>query len=197
MQNNERIKLDTYNKQRISIGITENGVRKNSGFVPWENTGHAFNMRTPNIYFEEADFHDSIILARLEELEVIGCYIFTPLEDYSFLSRFTHLEDIYIAQGHNVRDLSFVRNMTDWFMFYLEDAELDDLNDLFLQPNHTAGIRAYCFGLTNCRVKDISAIAASSIRLSELIICGEDCELEKERWLAIPALKHKYYLLKR
>lgn len=90
MQKNERIKLDEYNKKRISIGITENGVRRNSGYVPWENTGHAFNMRTPNVYFEESDFSDTHILSRLNELEVIGCYIFAPLKDYSFLSNYLY-----------------------------------------------------------------------------------------------------------
>ena len=196
MQDSERIKLDSFHTKRISIGITEGGIRRNSDLIPWENTAHAFNMRIPNIYFEESDFHDPAILTRMDELEVIGCYIFTSLEDYSFLSRFPHIEDLYIARGHNVRDLSFTRNMTEWFMFYLEDAELDDLNDLFLQPNRSSKIHSYCFGLTNCRVKDISAITKSSIRLSELIICGEDCKVEKERWRAVPALKHKYYSIK-
>lgn len=196
MQDSERAKLDAYNHQRISIGITEKGIRKHSGFVPWEHTGHAFNMLTPNIYFEESDFYDPLILARLAELEVFGCYIFTPLRDYSFLSNFTRLEDLYIAHGHNVRNLSFAKNMTEWFMFYLEDAEIDSLEDLFLQPNHASGIHAYCFGLTNCLVKDPSAISKSSIRLSELIIRGKDCELEREKWRSLPALTHKYYTLK-
>lgn len=196
MQYNERIKLDTYEQNRISIGITENGIRRHSGYVPWENTGHAFNMRTPNIYFEESDFYDPFILSRLDELEVIGCYIFTPLKDYSFLSNFTRLEDLYIAHGHNVRSLSFTQNMTEWFMFYLEDAEIDNLEDLFLQKNHTSDLHAYCFGLTNCLVKDPSAISKSSIRLSELIICGKDSETEREKWRNLPSLKHKYYTLK-
>jgi len=100
MQDSERAKLDAYNRQRISIGITEKGIRKHSGYVPWEHTGHAFNMRTPDIYFVESDFYDSQILSRLEELEVVGCYIFVPLRDYSFLSNFTRLEDLYISPGY-------------------------------------------------------------------------------------------------
>ena len=75
-------------------------IRKHSGYVPWEHTGHAFNMRTPDIYFVESDFYDSQILSRLEELEVVGCYIFVPLRDYSFLSNFTRLEDLYISHGY-------------------------------------------------------------------------------------------------
>lgn len=196
MQEYERIKLDAYNKQRISIGITDKGIPKHSGYVPWEHTGHAFNMRTPNIYFEESDFYDPQILSRLEELEVIGCYIFTPLGDYSFLSTFTRLEDLYISHGYNVRNLSFTQNMTEWFMFYLEDAEIDNLEDLFLQTNHSSEFHPYCFGLTNCLVRDPSAISKSPIRLSELIICGKDCESEREKWRSLPALTHKYYVLK-
>ena len=147
MDNNERIKFKNYSSKRISIGITENGVRRYSGFIPWESTGHAFNMRTPNIYFEEADLHDSTILNRLELFEVIGCYIFTPLSDYSFLSRFNKIEDLYIEHAQNLRDLSFAQNMNEWFMCYLEDATLENLDDLFMQKAHTTGIHAYCFGL--------------------------------------------------
>lgn len=111
MQDNERIKLDVYEQKRISIGITENGIRRYSGHIPWENTGHAFNMRTPSIYFEESDFYDPLIRSRLNELEVVGCYIFTPLKNYSFLSDFTLIEDLYIAYGHNIRNLSFTQNV--------------------------------------------------------------------------------------
>jgi len=196
MQNSERLKLDAYTHKRISIGITENGIRKSSCPIPWERTGHAFNMRTPDIFFEESDINDPEILSRLDRLEVIGCYIFAPLKEYSFLSRFTHLEDLYIAHGHNVRDLSFAQNLTEWFMFYLEDAEIDHLDDLFLQPNHSSVLHAYCFGLTNCQVKDPSAISKSAIRLSELIICGKDCEQERKKWLSLPALTRKYYVIK-
>ena len=196
MQDNERIKFEEYKKHRISIGITTNGIRKYSGFVPWENTGHAFNMRTPDIYFEESDFHDPTILSRLLSHEVVGCYIFTPQSDYSFLSQFNKLEDLYIEHGQNLRDLSFAQNMNEWFMCYLEDACLENLDDLFLQKEHSTDMHGYCFGLTNCQINDIAAITASSIRLSELIIRGKDSEYEKERWRAVPALKHRYYVIK-
>lgn len=196
MHDSERIKFNEYKKSRISIGITSNGIRKISGFIPWETTGHAFNMRTPDIYFEESDFQNPTVLNRLLSFEVIGCYIFTPLSDYSFLSQFDKIEDLYIEHGQNLQDLSFAKNMKEWFMFYLEDSNLENLNDLFLQKDHSTGIHAYCFGLTNCRIKDIDAIAKSSIRLSELIIRGDDSQEEKERWRAVPALKHRYYAIK-
>ena len=196
MKQEERARLDAYPRKRISVGITADGSRVNSGFVPWESTAHAFNMRTPDVYFEEADFSDPVILARLDELEVIGCYIFTPLESYDFLARFSRMKDLHIQKGHNLRSLSFARGMTEWFMFYLEDAELEDLDDLFLQPEHARGIFAYCFGLTNCKVKEIGAIAQSSLRLSELIIRGPANVQEQARWRAVPALKHRYYVLK-
>lgn len=195
MDNNERIKFENYSNKRISIGITENGVRRHSGFIPWESTGHAFNMRTPNIYFEEADLHDPAILNRLELFEVIGCYIFTPLSDYSFLSRFNKIEDLYIEHAQNMRDLSFAQNMSEWFMCYLEDATLENLDDLFLQKTRATGIHSCCFGLTNCQINDIDAIAASSIRLAELIIRGVDSKSEKARWRAVPALKRRYYAI--
>ena len=72
----------------------------------------------------------------------------------------------------------------------------ENLDDLFLQPDRVRGIHAYCFGLTNCKVKDIGAIAASGLRLSELIICGPADAQEQARWRAVPALTHRYYVLK-
>ena len=196
MQPEERARLDACTGKRISVGITADGSRRCSGRVPWESTGYAFNMRTPDIYFEESDFSDPAVLARLDGLEVVGCYIFTPLESYDFLARFTRVQDLYIQKGHNLRSLAFARGMTGWFMFYLEDAQLDDLDDLFLQPDRVRGIHAYCFGLTNCKVKNIDAIAQSGLRLSELIICGPADAQEQARWRAVPALTHKYYVLK-
>ena len=196
MRPEERARLDAYTAKRVSIGITADGSRVNAGFVPWESTGHAFNMRTPQLYFEEADFYDPAILARLDALEVIGCYIFAPLESYDFLARFCCLQDLHIEKGHNLRSLAFARGMKEWFMCYLEDAQLENLDDLFLQTEHAGGIHAYCLGLTGCKVKDIGAIAESGLRLSELIICGPADAQEQARWRTVPALTHRYYIRK-
>ena len=43
---------------------------------------------------------------------------------------------------------------------------------------------------------NMDAIAQSGLRLSELIICGPADAQEQARWRAVPALTHRYYVLK-
>lgn len=193
MVESERRKLQECNQTYIGIGITEGGIPRNAIGVPWAGASHAYNMRTPDIYFEESDLHDPEIMARLRQFRVVGCYIFVPLADYSFLAEFPHMEDVHIQQGSGVADLSFMRHLTHWFMFYLEDAQLENLDDLFLQADRTSTFHSFCLGLYNCRVEDVSAVGRSRLRLCELAIWGNG---EYAKWKAVPALKYKYYELK-
>ena len=82
----EREKLFNRTEKTVSIGITAGGVPRTVVHVPWESTAHAFNMRTPNVYLSPEDVADGEILAKLCTFRVIGCYIWVPLSEYSFLS---------------------------------------------------------------------------------------------------------------
>lgn len=87
--------------------------------IPWESTGQAYNMCTPNVYIAPEDLQDEKIMKTVTSYKVLGCYIFAPLEDYNFLSKFEKLQDLYIANGENIRDLSFMENLTKCRMLFL------------------------------------------------------------------------------
>ena len=106
--------LRKFPHKTISLGVTEDG-HKRSIPVPWQMGCNAYNMRTPDLWLSPAELSDEDLWAELARLRVTGMYIFCPLEDYSFLSRLTAIQDLAIYKGGALRDLRFLRQMPDWF----------------------------------------------------------------------------------
>lgn len=183
MIESEREKLFGFEHTYLSLGITADGERRMSISVPWEGTCNAFNMRTPDIYFAREDFDDPEILKQLKKFVVLGCYIFTPLQNYDFLAQFTDIQDMYIEHGSAIRNLSFMSRMEEWSMLYLEDAHLENLCELFPKRRKKYPIANRCMGFYHCQVDDFSAMLGKQIFLSELLIWpSEPDPAEKEKW---------------
>lgn len=192
MIESQREKLMNYPHDYLSIGITSDGRPRGSGWVPWRSTANAFNMRTPEVFLCPADLADEALWTELSRFHINGCYIFCPLEDYSFLTRLPELQDITIHQGGALRDLGFLRPMEDWFQLHVEDAVLENLTDLF--PNGPRkGIHSYCVCLSGCTVKDFSALTQEGIYLSELVILAPEGSNDKERWKAVRCGRYTYH----
>jgi len=185
--------LDNLQDKYLNIGITENGEPRNMISVPWKHDSNAYNMRTPELWLSAEDVKDPCLLARLKGLCIRGCYIFTPLEDYSFLAELKGLWDLHIRQGGALRGLSFMREMREWFMLYIEDARLDDLSPAFPENWREKGLHSYCVAFVNCRVKDISALEREDIRLSELLVCQPEGTNEKKKWSRVRAGTYRYW----
>ena len=83
----------------MSIAVNEDGSPVRGSFVPWERTTSAFNMRTPEVTLSVSDLQDEQIMDALRSCDLAGCYLFTALPDYSFLSDFTGLWDLFILHG--------------------------------------------------------------------------------------------------
>ena len=149
-------------------------------------------MRTPEVFLSPDDLTDEALWAELSRFRINGCYIFCPLEDYSFLSRMPHLQDITIHYGGALRDLRFLRPMEDWLQLHVEDAQLEDLDDLF-PDGLRKGIHSYCVCLSGCTVKDLSALTRKGIYLSELVILAPEGSNDKERWKAVRCGKYTYH----
>lgn len=186
----DRQSLRNYSKKYISIGITTDGRSRRSVWVPWERTGNAMNMRTPDLYFSPEELRDEELWTELERFHVVGCYIFCPLEDYSFLTRLTQLQDLNIYKGGALRDLSFLRSMPDWFQLHVEDAVLADLSDLFPEGRRK-GIHSICVCLSGCTVADVAV--PEHLRLSELVILMPQGSNAKARWAHIPCGTYTYH----
>lgn len=123
--------LKQQDRSYLSIGITEDGTPRRVIPIPWERTSTAYNMRLPKVYLEPGDLEDEALMAHLESFQVRGMYIFTPLEDYSFITRFQGLWDVYICRDGGWIDISFMRQLPEWSMFYLCDAIVPDISPVF------------------------------------------------------------------
>ena len=190
MTESERQFLREYSKKYLSIGITADGKPRRSVWVPWELTGNAMNMRTPDLYFSPEELQDEALWEELKRFHIVGCYIFCPLDDYGFLYRLTEIQDLNIYKGGALRDLRFLRTMPEWFQLHVEDAVLTDLNDLF-PDGPRKGILSCCICLSGCQVADLSAL--ENVRLSELVILMPEGTNDKDRWKTVRCGKYTYH----
>lgn len=169
------------NNSYLSIAIRESDTPIRGGFIPWVKTGTVFNMRTPDITLSVYDLEDGSIMADLKKCHLVGIYIFTALQDYSFLEGFREVQNLFILHGENISDLSFVYHMPELFMIYLEDASLPDLVPVIERFNKTKRLAGKCIGLRNCKVEDTSALAQMRFYTSEFLIWPSQGDSE-ERW---------------
>lgn len=131
MLESQREVLAQMSKDYLSIGITGDGDIQRVIPIPWQQTSTAYNMRRPQVHISPADLEDEELMAQLESYQVRGMYIFTPLEDYSFIARFKGLWDVYILRFGGWIDISFMRQIPDWNMFHLRDAIVPDISPVF------------------------------------------------------------------
>ena len=198
MQYKEALKLGDRLGKTLSIGITKDGAPSNVIGVPWESTGHAFNMRTPDVYIAPEDLQDERLMGFLDGCKVIGFYVFEPLEEYSFLSRFKDVEDLNIYNGNFLRNLDFLKGMPEIRMLYVENAVLPDLNVLVEIKKQRRSIFSdlRCVGLCNCHVADLSAFEGAGVSFSEFLVWNPKDRDERQRWRVVSAHTRRYYELK-
>ena len=197
MLDTERQKLLEHSGEYLSIGITDSGEPVGIISVPWEATAHAFNMKIPHVYITPKDLQDAQITEEIERYTVIGCYIFTSLKDYSFLSRFNKIHDLSIKYGDNVRDLDFLEGLSECRMLYLENACLKSLDTLVkVKKESTSPFRCLsCVGLYNCTVEDMSVFEHESVHFSEFLVWNpnENSADSKDRYKHVSANTLKYF----
>lgn len=152
----------------LPIGINGDGAPVTGGFIPWEKTVSAFNMRTPKVTLAVSDLSDKAVLNALAKCRITGCYIFAPLDDYGFISGFKDLWDLFVLHGGNIRDLGFLDGLSELSMFYLEDASVPDLEPLARALGNGLSGPPKCAGFRNCTIGDASALKRTGIRFSEL-----------------------------
>lgn len=193
MLESQKQKLENYNSEYLNIGITQDGSPRNVIQVPWHYTASAFNMKTPHIYLCAEDMKDPQIIELLQKYHVLGCYIFDPLEDYSFIGNFKELWDVHIENGHNITNLSFMEELEDWFMFYLENACLENLDSLFPRNHKKDQFHSYCVGFVDCKVDDLRALAECDLHLFEQLVVYPKGANQKERWNCVQSHRYTYY----
>lgn len=192
MTENLKKQFDEQTSNYISLGISEHGGPCRPLAVPWKSMANAFNMKTPSVNITVEELNDPELWEKLRSYVVVGCYIFAELQDYSFLTRLPNLWDVHIERGKNIRDLEFMRELKEWFMLYIEDAEIPTLEPLF-PDGRKERLSSYCIGLVDCKTDDISALIKPEVWLSELVIINKKGANDKERWESVRCLDYSYY----
>lgn len=194
MLDTEKKKLEERIGQYVSLGITENGERRSSYWIPWEHTVSAMNMNLPNIYLSKDKLGDETIFSQLSQCHVIGCYIFTSLKNYDFLAQFHELSDLAIFSAENLTSLSFLYDVQDLAMLYLEYAHIRDLDAAF-PPGKNYPICHRCLGLYHCEVDHPEAIFSDNLFFSELLLWKPvPNQEEKQLWKQARAHTFRYYI---
>jgi len=189
----ERKKLLAHTGEYISIGITDSGKAMGSIWVPWERTAHAFNMRTPNVYFSREDVESGEAFRLISSFTLIGCYIFAPLSSYAFLSDFATLRDVFIAEGSTLTDLSFMVALSECRMLYVRGAHIKDLSPLPKEPGCSGFMYLSCLAFDNCVIEDNSALLGWDHFFSELIIWEAEGIHERTKWDVKRTMVFRYH----
>ena len=199
MTENQRQRLKDHKSKFLNIGVTKSGEGYDIIGVPWEKTVNAFNMHTPDVYLSSDDLKNEELMNELLEYEVLGFYSWVPLDDYSFLSRFTFLRDISIMHAEGLSDLDFMRELHDCRMIYIEDARFKSIDVLIDLNKRGKGIltNLMCVGLLNCDVEDVSAFERERTDFSEFLVWEYEGKNEKEKWKHVGAITFRYYEIKR
>ena len=200
MQEEFMKRLEGKKADYIYLGITEDGKSRLTIPIPWEQTAHAMNMLTPNVYLSKEEVSDPEIMEYLvSHTKVRSCYIFTPLENYEFLSNFAEMEDLEIYGGDHITSLSFMRNMKSWMMLHIENARLKNLEEAFPEDRKIDFFLPMCLSLQACEVEDLKEAVEFTRKksLAELIICRKKSQRdERERWKEVRTTMYRYYNLK-
>lgn len=187
-------KLENYESDYLNLGITEDGKPRCIYPCYWSLSRHTYNMQLPDIYICPDDLKDERLMGKLNSFHIKGCYIFTPLERYDFIADFKEVRDISIANNPNMKNLSFLKKLSEWIMLSLHNVNLDNLDDIRLSLDKSERSMDAGLSISNCEIKDISALYGSW-GIYELVVIGGDPKTERERWRELNAsYKHFYEL---
>ena len=149
-------------------------------------------MRTSDIFLCEADLYDDEILLQLDKFTILGFYAFCGLDDYEVIGRFTNLQDIFLKDAHNLRDLAFMQSTPDWFMLFIQGAHLPNPDPIIPTEETASRLHSYCLGPYNCVVDDNSTLLNSKFHFYVLLIWNKE---EHDRWQKVNSLIYHYYRL--
>ncbi len=152
-------------------------------------------MRIPDVYLSVRDLADAEIMALINRCKVIGCYIWVPLDDYSFLGRFSAMQDLYILKGDKIENLDFLCEMHECGMLYLQNARLQNLDIIFSLKKERKSLPGCfrCVALDNCQIRDLSVVWREKAYFSEFLVWNPASRKEKDRFTAVSAGIKRYY----
>lgn len=189
----DKLEKAAADKAYMSIAINSDGNPVSGSFIPWERTVSAFNMRYPEVTISVSDLQDAHIIELLKASRLTGCYIFTALTNYHFLSEFVALEDVFILHAEQLPDLTFIYQLPCLSMFYIEDANLPDLKPLIDVCNASESLPGKCLGFYHCQVADTSSLSDVHFALTEFLVWPAPGD-QRARWtLPFQSSAYRFY----
>lgn len=91
--------------------------------LPWVSDGTCYNFREPT-----KTIFPNMTIGKPEQVEtlVINC----DLSSYEFISSMVNLTQLYIYKGANLKDLSFLKNLTKLRQLCILNSHIEVLDDL-------------------------------------------------------------------
>ena len=96
--------------------------------LPWKNTSTCFNFKAPTIIVKSATEINS-------PKDVKTLVIESGLEEYSFIEEMVNLEQLYIYNGMNVTDITFLDNLVKLKQLCLMGTHAKNLSELRILIN--------------------------------------------------------------
>ncbi len=177
-------------RRRILIDSREVDISHCSFAMPWRSDSVCYGFKFPTELIKAEDVDKLTDKQNIESL-VIGC----PLSSYDFISDMENLTNLYIYNGENLTDLSFIRNLLKLDHLYIAKSHISDLEPLdFLlkeKQKHIEGekeliekLRFTVGGIslgTDCRITEPERLFDSGIIISELLVNGERIRKRKKK----------------
>ena len=139
---------------------------------------------------EEYKAASDIVFERICSLTVHGLYIYTPLDDYRFISNFKDLCDLHIRCGERLCNLDFLSELFDLGMLFIEGASLPDIDVIWRVKASGRGFLPYRrVGLYDCNIGRAPNFSMENQGFSEFLVWSmpENSDRDRELWKAVPA----------
>ena len=194
IQRAEKEKLLASANKSISIGVIEAGKIPKNIPIPWVGEVQSLAMRTPDVYLSAKDLKNEEVLKLIRKARVIGLYILAPLIDYSFISDFKYLEQVYIENANSLNNVDFLKGLAFCKMLYLQNAKLENLNTIIeLKKQQKENFKYLsAIALDNCNVKDLSLFEKEDVIFLEFLIYSPKTKGDKKRWQVVSAARKRY-----
>ena len=149
--------------------------------IPWTRDGDMFRFRGPDISYncvKHPEFYKDIACPE----EITSLITQGEITDYSFLKRFSNLEQLYCYDAKNLHDIGFIETFDKLQYLAVDGANITDVTPIanligkqekINQEKISNGSSPFlcselkCLSITNSNVKDVSPFSGMKIGMND------------------------------
>ncbi len=171
--------------------------------IPWNATASAFNMKTPNESINIKNNPETWLemLGDLDEITSLFLACDLKEEEYEFLEKLHHVQQLYMYTAENVTNMNFIKNMIYLNDLYICDSKISDVTPLVellkTQEEKRSTVKNWIekekmtlrnLAIINGQIEDLTPLESIDANLTEVNFSGNQIK-------NLPALKrlHCYY----